>query len=147
MKYTNLQQIIDRSVEFEEASAEFYGKASEITSNEKAKMMLRALCSQERKHAKLLKDFDIEQYKQQRMYYKPDFSSQEIFKDCRIKKTDSPAQVQRKALSFKKKIHNFYCRFAQLVKEENIAEFFEALSNLELQHIEIIQRELAAYYR
>lgn len=147
MKCAGLKKFIAQAIEFEMKSAEFYNKAAEIVDNEDAEIMLRALRSQEVKHAKLLMDFNPEEYKNVLVKTHIDFFPDDIASFFAIDDTDDSEAIRDKAISFEKQGWRTYQNFAGNIRDANIREFFNALSKLEVQHLDILHHELAGYYQ
>ena len=147
MKCTNIREVMSQAIDFEMKTAEFYNRAADIVENEDASIMLRALRSQEVKHAKLLMDFHPDEHRELAADFEFDFSPETLLKDFEINKGDSPAAIRQKAIAFEKKSRKFFQTIAMHVDEASVSQFFLALSNLEFDHIEIIQNELAEYYQ
>lgn len=143
MKCTSIREVIKRAIDFEMKTAEFYNTAADIVENEDASIMLRALRSQEVKHAKLLMDFHPDEHWELTANFEFDFSPETWLKGFEIDKSDSQADIRRKAIAFEKKSRKFFQTIAAHVDEANVSQFFLALSNLEFDHMEIIQNELA----
>lgn len=147
MKCKNISELIHQAIDFEVKTAEFYKRAADIVENEEASIMLRALRSQEVKHAKLLMDFHPEEHRELAADFEFDLLSETMSKDFEIDKNDDPAAIRRKAIAFEKKSCKFFQTVAMHVDEASVSQFFQALSHLEFDHIEIIQNELAEYYQ
>lgn len=147
MKCTNIREVIKQAIEFELKTAEFYNRAANLVDNEDASIMLRALRSQEVKHAKLLSDFHPDEHRELIADFEFDFSPETLLKDFEIKRSDGPAEIRRKAVEFEKKSRKFFQTIASNVDEASVSQFFLALSHLEFDHMEIIQNELAGYYQ
>jgi hypothetical protein len=147
MKCTNISELINKAIDFEMKTAEFYNKAADIVENEDASIMLRALRSQEVKHAKLLMDFHPEEHRELAADFEFDFSPDTLRRDFEINKSDNCAAIRRKAIAFERKSCKFFQNIATHVDEASVSQFFLALSKLEFDHIEIIQKELAGYYQ
>jgi len=147
MKCASMKEVIDQAIEFEMKTAEFYSKAADFARNEDAETMLRALRSQEAKHVKLLMDFNPSEHRELPGIFRVNFTPESFVKDFEIDESDRPAIICRKVILFERKSCKFFQTIARTVDEANVSEFFTALSNLELRHIEIIQNELTSYYQ
>lgn len=141
-------QIIQKAVELEESTRDFYLKAKEMLAgqNHQGTVMLQSLADEEENHKKLLQDADIGRIKDAYVAYEPDFMQIQWNVTDYMRPGMTASEIQKVALEHEKLTRDFYKAFAKNLPSKQLSELFETLATFEEQHIHKITTEFGHYY-
>jgi rubrerythrin len=123
----NSSKIIDHAVKLEIFNGDFYKKAWNMAKDENVKSMFKALSNIEYMHARIHKKI-------------AGIKEMPVLKELDYSKYNTDKALLDLACKREKHAVNFYKKYGKEINEENVANIFNILSQVEKKHVELTEK-------